>query len=31
MTPYGITELQSGFWFALHLMPCRLGPPVYGV
>jgi len=29
MMPYGITELQSGFWFASLLMPCMLRPPVY--
>ena len=29
MMPHGITELQSGVWFALHAMPCMLRPPVY--
>jgi len=29
MMPHGITELQSGFWLALHAMPCMLMPPVY--
>jgi len=26
MMPYGITELQSDFWYALQLMPCMLDP-----
>ena len=29
MMPHGITELQLGFWFALHVMPCIPTLPVY--
>jgi len=29
MMPHGITELHSGFWFALHVMRCIPTPPVY--
>jgi len=29
MIPYGIEELQSGFWFPLQVMSCMLRSPVY--
>jgi len=29
MRPYGITLLQTGFWFALQLVSCMLESPVF--